>query len=93
MQDTTLSSFCAEATAFSTSYQDCSQYLNAAELASSRARAKGRGYEIIPEGEQFAIAFRGDIEVHGLSSEDLPKAHEVLAILNSVIEAEEAICH
>jgi|WetSurMetagenome_2_1015567.scaffolds.fasta_scaffold09397_11 hypothetical protein len=93
MQDTTLSPFCVKQTALSTSYQDCGQYLHAMELASSQARAEGRCYEIIPEGEQFAIAFRGVIEVHGLSSDDLPKAQEVLAILNSVIEAEEPRCH
>ena len=50
-------------------------------------------YEIVPDGKQFAIAFRGEVMVYGLNADDLAKAQGVLAILNSVIEdVEEAGC-
>ena len=46
---------------------------------------------IVPEGEGFCIAFRGEVIIHGLDAKNLAKAQEVVAILNSVPdESEEA---
>jgi hypothetical protein len=92
MQDITLCPFCAEEIqAVGISCKHCGRYLHSMRLARSQARSRSDLYEIIPEGEQFAIAFRGDVKVHGLGLADLAKAQRVLAILNSVIdEVEEA---
>jgi hypothetical protein len=47
-------------------------------------------YEIIPDGQQFAITIRGEIELDGLDCEDMPKAQCAVAILNHFIECERA---
>ncbi len=63
--------------------QHCGQSLRSMRLARSQS---GNRYEIIPEGEKFAISFRGEVKVHGLDAEDLAQARGIVAILNSVID-------
>jgi len=89
MQDAgkTFCPFCAgEIAAFVISCKHCGQHLRSMRL--SQAQPKADLYEIIPDGEQFAIAIRGEIKVDGLDYPDLAKAQNVVAILNSFIEDE-----
>ncbi len=73
-----------EIPALTISCNSCGQRLRLLKI--SRAIPKSDSYEIVPEGQQFAISFRGDIQVHGLSQDELPRAEEIIAVLNSFIE-------
>jgi hypothetical protein len=87
MGDKTRCPFCAEENpAVASSCEHCGHDLHSMRLARSQAQAKNDRYEIVPEGEKFAITFRGDIKVHGLDAADLEKAKAVLAILNGMLD-------
>ncbi len=89
MQNTTLCPSCnREILTGSFACQHCGQYLHSMRLARSRSQSNNL-YEIVPEGEQFAISFRGEVKVHGLNAEDLAQARGIVAILNSVIDDDE----
>lgn len=60
------------------------------KLAGSRAQPQSGPYELVPDGQKFGIAFRGEIIIRGLDSADLERAQRVIAILNSFIEDEMA---
>jgi len=91
MHNTTLCPSCnREILTGSYACQHCGQYLHSVRLARSRARSDNL-YKIIPEGEQFAISFRGEVKVNGLNAEDLAQARGIVAILNSVIDEDEQV--
>ncbi len=66
----------------------CGRDSRALQLARPPSGPKEGYYEVVRDGEKFAISFRGDIKVHGLDSTQLEKAQEIAAILNSFIENE-----
>ena len=92
MQDTgkTLCTFCAgDIPAAAILCKHCGKDLHPMRLARSQAQPKAGLSEIVPDGEQFAIAIRGEVKVNGLDLADLAKAQSIVAILNSFIENEE----
>ena len=91
MKDTgkMLCPFCArEIPAGATLCKHCGQDLHSMRLARSKAQPKADLYEIVPDGEKFAITFRGEVKIRGLDLADLAKAQNIVAILNSFIEDE-----
>jgi hypothetical protein len=89
MKNTTLCPFCAEEIrAVAISCKHCGQYLRSMRL--SQAQPNNDLYKIIPDGEHFAIAIRGQVKVNGLDLADLAKAQSIVAILNSFIQDEKA---
>ncbi len=68
----------------------CGRDFHGIRVARSQSRRAGDYYEVIPDGDKFAISFKGDIKVHGLDPSQLERAKEIAAILNSFIENEKA---
>jgi len=66
--------------------ENCGQRLRSIRLAISKVQPNADLYEVIPDGEQFVIALRGEVKVQGLGFEDLAQAQRTVAILNSFIE-------
>ena len=92
MQDTgkTLCPFCAgKIPAVADLCMHCGRDLHSIILARSQSRPKRDCYEIVPDGDHFAISFSGDIKIHGLDSTQLERAREIAKILNSFIENEQ----
>jgi hypothetical protein len=61
----------------------CGEKLHSLKIAHPCAQSKERAYRIVPDGVSFAISLGDDIKLHGL---DLEKAHELVSILNSIVE-------
>ncbi len=65
-------------------------HLHSMKRVPSQARSESGFYQIVPDGKLFAIAVQGEVVVHGLDPEDLPKARGIVEILNRFVKAEKA---
>ena len=78
--------FCfKEVVAAATWCGDCGRDLPSSKQYSFEIPPKREFYEIVPDGEVFGIALRGQIKIHGL---EIESAQSILAALNRRYESE-----